>query len=110
MHGDRSEIRVHFERASKSEQSLFRAQSSVGIVPTRATDGAEQHGVGVLAKLQCFGWQRRAARVDCAATDQAFPQLKGMAPSFRDIADGARTFRNYLRPIPVAWQQRDLQR
>jgi hypothetical protein len=110
MHSHRSEIRVYAQLFSKAEQSLFGPLTRVGIVPARTTDGAEENGVGGLAKRECFGRERRTARIERAATDQAFTKLDPVIPAICYRAKNTRAFGDYFRANAVAREERNRQR
>ena len=110
MHSHRSEIGVHAQLFSEAEQSLFGPLPRVGIVPARTTDSAEEYGVGGFAERECFGRERCPARIECAATDQAFTQLDPVIPAVRHCAKNTHAFSNYLRTNSVAREERNRQR
>ena len=110
MHRHRSEVRVNLQLLTQPKEALLRTQTCVGIVPARATDRAEQNGVGGLAKLDRLRRQRRAARIERAATDQSLAQLERVIPSLCYRAKHADALGYNLRADPVARQQRNRQR
>ena len=110
MDGYRSEVRVHLQLFTQSEQTLLRTQTCVRIVPARPTYGAEQNGVGGFAKLDCLGRQRRAARIESAATDQPFAHLERVIPPLGHSTKHSDALGYNLRTDPVAREQRNRQR
>src|SRR5712675_1868401 len=110
MDGYRSEVRVHLQLFTQSEQTLLRTQTCVRIVPARPTDGAEQNGVGGFANLDCLGRQRRSARIERTATDQSLAQLERVIPPLGHRAKHTNAFGYNLRTDPVAREQRNRQR
>jgi len=74
-------------------------------MPGRPADGAEQKGVGALARVECFRGKRRAARIERAAADQTLAQLDGVMPPIRDRTQNARAFGDDLRANSIAGEQ-----
>ena len=67
--GDRAQVREQAEAAAEGEQRLLRADRRVRVVPLRAADGAEQHGVGAAARLDVLGADGDAVGVDPRPAD-----------------------------------------
>ena len=55
LDGDRAQVGEQPEAAAQREQRLLRPDRGVGVVPLRPADRAEQHGVGVAARLDVLG-------------------------------------------------------
>src|SRR6266550_22617 len=102
-----TKVGVHLQLSAQAKQSLLRALTRVGIVPARATDCAEENGVGILAKIDRLWRQWSAARIERASANQAFAQLYRMAVALSDRAKNARAFGDDLGTDAVARKQRD---
>ena len=96
---DRARIReclVHLRRAqvdeqaqcgAQTEQRLLRTLCTRHIVPLRAADCTEQHGIRVLADLDGLIGQRDAVLVDRTAAREDFLKIKLMAELLADLIE-----------------------
>src|SRR5258705_5403648 len=110
MDAHRTQIGVNAELLAQAEQSLLRPPPRVGIVPARTSYCAEQHRIRRSANIQRLARQRGSARVERAATDQAFAQLEGVSPALSDRAKDAHPLGNHLGTDSVARKNGDFHR
>ena len=107
LDGDRAQVRVQPEAAAEREQRLLRADRGVRVVPLRPADRAEQHGVGVTARLDVLGPAGRPVRVDRRAADrELLPREAEPEPGTDRFEDVDRPGDD-LRAHPVAGDERD---
>src|SRR5690606_31151586 len=95
------------ERLADAEQTLLRPHLRVRVVPLRATDGTEQHGIGRPRGLDILLTQGSAVLVDGATAEQAIVEIEGIAALIRDGLQHATRLTHHVRPDAVSGEHDD---
>ena len=85
---------------AEREQCLLRADRGVRVVPLRAADGAEQHGVGLAARLHVLGPAGDAVRVDPRPADDELGPVEARTRTAAPPPRGPRRRRRSPRARP----------
>src|SRR5579862_1130119 len=99
-----TEVGVERECLAEAEESHLRALGSVGVVPFRTTDGAEQDGVGRFSDRERVSRERGAARVERGAADQRLREIKCVTKFGADGAEDAHALGDDLGSYAIAGQ------
>ena len=102
VHLRRAQVDEQTERGAQTEQRLLRTLFTWNLVPLRAADRAEQHGIRVLADLDGLLGQRNAVLVDGAAACEDFLKIELVAELFADLVEHEHRFGYDFRADTVA--------
>src|SRR6185503_7043959 len=92
----RAEVGPQAERLAQPEQALLGADLGGRVVPGRAADGAEQHGVGAATGGERVVGERRAVGVDRCTADQALIEREAVPEQLADrVEDAARLVHDF---------------
>ena len=102
VHLRRAQVDKQAERGAQAEQRLLRTLFTRNLVPLRAADRAEQHGICLLADLDGLLGQRDAVLVDRAAARKDFLKIELVAELLADLIEHEHSLGDDLRTDAVA--------
>ena len=102
VHLRRAQVDKQAERGAQAEQRLLRTLFTRNLVPLRAADRAEQHGICLLADLDGLLGQRDAVLVDRAAARKDFLKIELVAELLADLIEHEHSLGDDLRADAVA--------
>ena len=102
-----AQVGEQFQFRAQAQQAAFRAHGIVQRFPLRAADGAQQHGIGLLAQLQRGVGEGRAGSVEGHASDQRLFGLDLEAVVLLERIQHLEGFRHDFRTNAVARQYCD---
>ena len=107
MQAHRAHVGEQLEVLAQAQQALLRPNLRVGVVPLGSADRAEQHRIGVLARLHRLVGERGPFLVDGDATDEVVRENELVSATAGDFLEGAAGFADDLGTNAVTRQTND---